>query len=93
VLSEFVEDASFLRLSNLTIGYTLPKSLTQKAYIQSARIYVTGGNLFCLTGYSGIDPEVNTEPSRGSSGYPTIGLDYGAYTRARTFTIGLNVKF
>lgn len=92
VLSEFVEDASYLRLSNLTIGYTLPKAWTKKAYMERVRIYATGGNLFCLTGYSGIDPEVNADPARNNA-YPTLGLDYGAYMRARTFTVGLNVEF
>ncbi|MCI6617610.1 MAG: TonB-dependent receptor [Prevotella sp.] len=92
VLSEFVEDASFLRLSNITVGYTLPRVWTQKLSIQSARVYVTGGNLFCLTGYSGLDPEVNTDITRNTN-YPTLGMDYGAYQRARTFTVGLNIKF
>ncbi len=92
VLSEFVESAAYLRLSNITLGYTLPKAWTRKAYIQSARIYVTGGNLFCLTGYSGLDPDVNVDTAMNSN-YPTLGMDYGAYHRARTFTVGLNVKF
>lgn len=92
VLSEFIESASFLRLSNLTIGYTLPQNWTKAAFIQSARIYVTGGNLFCLTGYSGLDPEVNVNQDSNGN-YPTLGMDYGAYARARTFTVGLNIKF
>ena len=92
VLSEFVESAAYLRLSNITLGYTLPKAWTRKAYIESARIYVTGGNLFCLTGYSGLDPDVNVDTAMNSN-YPTLGMDYGAYHRARTFTVGLNVKF
>lgn len=93
VLSDFIEDASFLRLSNLTIGYSFPKTLLKKAYIQSARVYVTGGNLFCITGYSGLDPEVSTNGAAGNSGYPTPGLDYGSYPRSRTFTVGLNLTF
>ncbi|MDB0798531.1 TonB-dependent receptor [Phocaeicola vulgatus] len=92
VLSEFVENASYLRLSSLTLGYTLPKSWTKKAFIENARIYVTGGNLFCLSGYSGLDPEVNADPKKNDN-YPTLGLDYGAYPRARTFTVGLNLQF
>ena len=94
VLSEYVESAAYLRLSSLTLGYTLPKSITNKIFIQSARFYVTGGNLFCLSGYSGLDPDVNADPKKGSNQkYPTIGLDYGSYHRARTFTVGINVKF
>lgn len=92
VMSDWFEDASFLRLNSLTIGYTLPKSITKKFAIQNLRIYATGGNLFCLTGYSGLDPEINTRPSN-SSGFPTLGIDRGAYPRARTYTFGLNVEF
>ena len=65
-----------LRLNTLTVGYTLPKAWTTKAYMQKVRIYVTGGNLFCITGYSGLDPEVNSDPDKAKS-YPTLGLDSG----------------
>ena len=92
VSSEFIEDASFLRLSNITLGYTLPKTWTKKAYMESVRFYVTATNLFCLNGYSGADPEVNVDASKNSN-YPTPCMDYGAYFRPRTITIGLNVKF
>ena len=93
VLSEYVESAAYLRLSSLTIGYTLPKAWIRNCFIESARFYVTGGNLFTITGYSGLDPDVNADPTKNNSKYPTIGLDYGSYHRARTFTVGLNVKF
>lgn len=93
VLSSFVEDASFLRLNTLTLGYTLPKSWTKKAYIQRCRIYATGTNLFTITGYSGLDPEVNANTKLNSSTYPTLGLDFGTYPRAKTYTIGLNLEF
>ncbi len=92
VASEFIEDASYLRLSNITVGYTLPRNWTKKIAIQSARIYFTAANVFCLTGYSGVDPEVNTDPNKNDY-YPTPNMDYGAYIRPRTFTVGLNVKF
>lgn len=91
VLSTFLEDASYLRLNSLTLGYTLPKKLTNKAAIQRLRVYFTGGNLLTLTGYSGIDPEVSANDSKGA--YPTPGLDFGAYPRSRTFTFGVNVDF
>lgn len=96
--STFVEDASYLRLNTLTIGYTLPKQWTKKIGMQRARIYVTGGNLFVITGYSGVDPEVNADESKSTTqanagNYPLLGLDYGTYPRARTFTFGLNVTF
>lgn len=92
-LSTFVEDASYLRLNTLTLGYTLPTALTKKAYIQRCRFYATATNLFTLTGYSGIDPEVNANTNLNSSTYPTLGLDFGTYPRARTYTIGLNLVF
>ena len=92
VLSEYLEDASFLRMSDITIGYTLPKEWIRKLCINSARIYATMSNVFCITGYSGYDPEVNTDMNRNDS-YPTMGMDYGSYPRSRSFTIGLNVKF
>jgi TonB-linked SusC/RagA family outer membrane protein len=92
VNSEFIEDASYLRLNTLTLGYTLPKNLTKKVGISNLRIYFTGGNLFCLTGYDGSDPDVNTRPG-GNNGFPTPNYDWNSYPRARTYTFGLNVAF
>ena len=92
VNSEFIEDASYLRLNTLTLGYTLPKNLTKKVGISNLRVYFTGGNLFCLTGYNGSDPDVNTRPG-GNNGFPTPNYDWNSYPRARTYTFGLNVAF
>ena len=92
VSSEFIEDASYLRLNTLTIGYTLPKSLTSKVGISNLRVYFTGGNLFCLAGYNGVDPDVNARPG-GQDGFPVPNYDWNSYPRARTFTFGLNVAF
>lgn len=89
--SEFIEDASYLRLQNLTVGYTLPTSLTRKVGVQNLRFYFTGSNLFCITGYSGLDPDVNTRPD--ANGFPTPNYDYNAYPKARTYTFGLNLTF
>ncbi len=93
--SEFIEDASFLRLQTLTVGYTFPKVWTKKIGISNARVYFTGGNLFCLKKYSGLDPDVNVSPSADSSysGFPTPNYDYRSYPKSRTFTFGLNVAF
>ncbi|WP_321438503.1 TonB-dependent receptor [uncultured Bacteroides sp.] len=97
VLSTFVEDASYLRMNTLTLGYTLPKQLIKKLSIQRLRFYATAGNLFTITGYSGLDPEVNTFSNKSTTAnagkYPTLGLDWGTYPRARTFTFGLNLEF
>ena len=86
-----MEDASFLRLQSLTIGYTLPKKLTTKAGIQRLRLYVTGANLFCITNYTGYDPEVNSYVRNSSYSGLTPGIDYSSYPKSRAFTFGLNV--
>lgn len=93
VTSEFIEDASYLRLNTLTIGYTLPKAWMKKAGLSNVRVYFTGSNLFCLAGYSGLDPDVNTNANAGGEGFPTPYFDYQAYPKSRTFTFGLNVAF
>lgn len=86
-----VEDGSFLRLNNLTVGYTLPKTLTKKWLIESLRVYVTGYNLYCWTNYSGPDPEVSTRVS--SSNPFTPGVDYSAYPKSISFVGGVNITF
>ena len=84
-----VEDGSFLRLNTLTVGYTLPKSLTQKMNIKSLRFYVTGHNVWLWTNYSGFDPEVSTRRNTAL----TPGVDYSAYPRSRQIVFGLNLNF
>lgn len=84
-----VEDASFLRLSTITLGYTLPKELTRQVWINSLRFYVTCHNVFCITNYSGFDPEVSTRNKTAL----TPGVDYSAYPKSRQFVVGLNLNF
>jgi TonB-linked SusC/RagA family outer membrane protein len=84
-----VEDGSFLRLSTLTLGYTLPSTLTKKVNIQSLRFYMTGYNVLLLTNYSGFDPEVSTRRNTAL----TPGVDYSAYPRSRQIVFGLNLNF
>lgn len=84
-----IEDGGFVRLNNITLGYTLPKSLMSRARIQSLRVYVTGNNLKVFTNYSGYDPEVNTR----RSSQVTPGVDYSAYPRSRNFIFGVNLSF
>ena len=84
-----VEDGSFLRLSNLTLGYTLPGTLTKKVGIQSLRFYSTAYNVFCWTDYSGFDPEVSTRRKTSL----TPGVDYSAYPKSRQIVFGLNLSF
>ena len=85
--SYFVEDGSFLRCSDITIGYTLPKNIVKKIYLSKLRAYASLGNVFILTGYSGYDPEVDVQ-----SGL-TPSMDYNRYPRARTFSFGINATF
>ncbi|MCM1511390.1 MAG: TonB-dependent receptor [Clostridium sp.] len=85
-----VENASFLRLQNVTIGYNLPKNWLRNIFIQSVRVYVTGYNLLTFTDYSGYDPEVDTSSKKNPM---CPGIDYAAYPKSRTFTVGLNVTF
>jgi TonB-linked SusC/RagA family outer membrane protein len=85
-----IEDGSFLRLNNVTIGYTFPKEWTRKVYIENLRIYFTAYNLYTWTSYSGYDPEVD---SRRSQGPMTPGVDFSAYPRSRTFVGGINITF
>ena len=86
--SRFIEDGSFVRLDNISLGYnfSLPK-----LYVSNARIFVSAQNLFTITGYSGADPEVNSEISR--TGVAPLGVDYLSYPRARTFSMGVNLSF
>ncbi len=84
-----VEDGSYLRVNNLTLGYTLPKSVLDKAKISTLRLYATVNNLATLTSYSGYDPDVTarrTDPL-------TPGVDFAAYPRSRTWVFGVNVTF
>jgi hypothetical protein len=88
-----IENGSYLRLNTLTVGYTLPKSLISKAGLSNLRVYGTIYNVFTITGYDGLDPEVNSNGNLNNARYPTPGLDWGTYPRARSFVVGLNVSF
>lgn len=83
-----IEDGSFLRLNNITVGYSLPIKSLVKLGISRFRVYATGNNLAVLTSYSGYDPEVSVRKSP-----LTPGLDYSAYPKSRSFVFGLNVTF
>jgi TonB-linked SusC/RagA family outer membrane protein len=84
-----VEDGSFLRLSTLTVGYTLPQTISNKLKMKKLRVYASGYNLWLLTNYTGFDPEVSTRRRTNL----TPGVDYSAYPRSRSFLFGLNVNF
>ena len=86
--SRVIEDGSFLRLKNVSLGYTLPSRSLRKAGISQMRVYVSADNIWTLTGYSGPDPEVSTRNS-----VLTPGFDWSAYPRAFGFTAGVNLTF
>lgn len=83
-----VEDGSYLRIKNITLGYTLPKSLMSRLYVENLRIYTSVQNPFTFTKYNGYNPEVSNRSSATTSGE-----DYGMYPLARTVTLGLNIQF
>lgn len=89
VSSRWIEDASFVRINNLTLGYTLPQSFIQKCNMQYARIYLSAQNLATITGYSGFNPETSFEKDNVMA----PGTDYGMYPLAKTYSIGVNVTF
>lgn len=89
VSRRFLEDGSFIRLKNVTVGYNFSKNLLKRYRIKNARLYFTAQNLVTLTEYSGFDPEVNSvNPS-----VINMGLDYFAYPHTRTYLVGLSIGF
>ena len=86
----FVESASFLRLQNLTVGYTLPKKLLKNIFLNNVRFYFTGYNLLTITGYSGNDPEVDSSSKKSPM---SPGVDYASYPKSRLYVFGVNVSF
>ncbi|MEO6149364.1 MAG: TonB-dependent receptor [Mucilaginibacter sp.] len=87
--SAWIEDGSFLKLKNLTFGYTLPAAFSQKFAVSKARLYFSTQNLLTITGYSGLDPEIGIQ-----GGSPTQnGIDNGTYPGSKFYTLGVNVTF
>lgn len=97
--SVYVENGSYLRLRNVTVGYTLPKALTSKIAVSRVRLYLSAQNLFTITGYSGLDPEIGnqtgTNPQTGATetGSTASGIDLGNYPSSKFYTLGINVTF
>ncbi len=89
VSTRFLEDGSFLRLQDATLGYNF--NVANSKILNTLRLYVNAQNLFVITDYSGQDPEVSV--NKQINGVPSIGIDYTAFPRARTFSLGLNVAF
>jgi len=84
----FIESGDFMRLKNVVLGYTLPQSLIENIGVSRARFYVTGQNVFTITNYSGMDPELGYV-----DGNLQLNVDYAQYPQARTWTVGANITF
>ncbi|MET0298955.1 MAG: hypothetical protein ABW036_04310, partial [Flavitalea sp.] len=87
--SRYLEDASFIRLRNVSLGYTFPSSVTQKLKLNTLRAYVQLTNLFTITKYSGLDPEVSSQ----SANQNTAGYDWATVPQPRTIQAGINISF
>ncbi|WP_246229244.1 SusC/RagA family TonB-linked outer membrane protein [Sphingobacterium shayense] len=87
-LDYYLEDASFLRINNITLGYTLPQEVSKRVFMQKLRFYVTLNNIHTFTNYSGYDPEVSASES-----LLTRGVDNSAYPRTKSFVAGVNLTF
>lgn len=91
ISTRFLEDGSYMRLKNLQIGYTIPSRKFKEAC--TMRLYLSGTNLFTLTRYSGLDPEMTVSANSTSEGDRANGIDWGTYPVCRTFTFGVNLTF
>jgi TonB-dependent starch-binding outer membrane protein SusC len=89
--TRFLEDGSYFRLKNVQLGYTIPN--TKKWHIDNIRLYLSGTNLFTITNYSGLDPEMTVSTNSAAEGDIANGIDWGTYPVARSVTIGLNITF
>ena len=88
--SQWVEDASFVKLKTATLAYSFGAPKLQAIGFQKVRIFMSGTNIFTITDYTGYDPEVAAFPQRGDA---NIGVDLSVYPPARTFTLGFDLTF
>jgi hypothetical protein len=87
--SAIVEDASYARLKNVTLSYTIPSKISERAKIKTVRVYVSGSNLWTLTDYTGYDPEANTYGQSTT----LIGIDNGGYPQSKIYQVGATISF
>ncbi len=87
--SAYIENGSFVKLKNFTVGYTLPRSIIGSLPFEKIRVYASTQNLFTITGYKGLDPEIGVQGGNATQN----GIDNGTYPSSRYYTIGLNVTF
>ncbi|MBL0740790.1 TonB-dependent receptor [Chryseolinea sp. Jin1] len=93
--SRFVEDGSYMRVKAVTLSYNVPSAMITKLHMSNLKVYVTGENLFTITGYKGYDPEVSAFGGDSDNGVKntSLGVDYGTYPQTRNLIFGLNVSF
>jgi TonB-linked SusC/RagA family outer membrane protein len=91
--TRFLEDGSYTRLKNVQLGYNLSTAALRKLRISSMRWFVSAQNLFTVTKYTGQDPEMGTSANSAGDGVKAVGIDWGTYPSARTFTAGVNLNF
>jgi hypothetical protein len=89
VTDRYIEDGSYVKLKNLSLGYTFSRAALEKIHIKQLRLYVTAQNILTWTKYTGLDPEVNFFDSDNTK----QGIDYGAYPSTKTLLAGLNITF
>jgi TonB-linked SusC/RagA family outer membrane protein len=93
VTSRFVYDASYIRLKNISIGYSLNEKIVSKMGLSKVRFYISAQNIWTITDYPGSDPETSYLNDTNARSNTNLGLEYGSYPNVRTFTFGFNVKF
>jgi hypothetical protein len=91
ISDRYIEDGSYVRLKNIALGYTFPKSITKKLYLENLRVYCNLQNVLTITGYDGYDPEIGASTT-DQHGY-VFGLDNGRYPSPFTCTFGINLSF
>jgi TonB-linked SusC/RagA family outer membrane protein len=91
--TRFLENGSYLRLKNLQLGYTLPGAVMSRMRLSSIRVFASIQNVFTITKYTGLDPEMATSANSIGDGVKAVGIDWGTYPSARTFTGGININF
>ncbi|HZH70933.1 MAG TPA: TonB-dependent receptor [Mariniphaga sp.] len=93
VSTRWIYDGSYIRLKNISLGYNLPSSALDYLNVSKLRIFVSAQNIFTLTDYPGYDPEVNYNSGGSTNGNRNVGLDYGSYPNAKSYTFGINIGF
>ncbi len=91
--TRFLEDGSYLRLKNVQLGYRLPNNLMSRLRLSSIRLFVSAQNIFTITRYTGLDPEQYANNNSLGDGVRAVGIDWGTYPSARTYTFGITANF